>query len=172
MRSPVQIWVAAPAQAPGISVIPGDLLCVGESFPLYFPLLAGDPLDEGLHPGGASLLHMIRDVAVDIQCESGGGMAQIALHRFNVIPSPDSGNGVGMAKVVEPQGGETNLCGQTFEITVDIPVRQTAAQFVCKHQPVFLPTGAGMEPPLGLFLPLAAQGIHHESLQIKSQAKI
>ncbi len=28
MRSPVQIWVAAPAQTPGIAEIPGVLLCL------------------------------------------------------------------------------------------------------------------------------------------------
>ncbi len=97
MRSPVQIWVAAPAQAPEITVIPGALLCPEESFPLFFPLLAANPLDEGLHPGGAGLLHLIRDMTVDIQRKGGGGVAQVALHRFDVVPGPNRGHGVGVA---------------------------------------------------------------------------
>lgn len=67
-----------------------------------------------------------------------------------------------MAQVVEPQGGETDLGGQALEITVDVPVGQTTSQLVCKHQPGFLPAGAGLEPPQGLFLPLAAQSVHHK----------
>ncbi len=92
MRSPVQIWVAAPVQTPEVTVIPGALPCLEESFPLFFPLLAANPLDEGLHPGGAGLFHLICDVAVDVQRKGGGGVAQVALHRFDVVPGPDRGH--------------------------------------------------------------------------------
>ncbi len=96
MRSPVQIWVAAPAQAPEITEVSGVLPCLEESFPLFFPLLAANPFDEGLHPGGAGLFHLIRDMTVDIQRKGGGGVAQVALHRLDVVPGPDGGHGVGM----------------------------------------------------------------------------
>lgn len=40
-------------------------------------------------------------MAVDVQSKSGGSVAQIALHGFDIVPGADSGNGVGMAKIVE-----------------------------------------------------------------------
>ena len=35
------------------------------------------------------MLHLVCHVAIDIQRERGGSMAQIALHRFGIIPSPE-----------------------------------------------------------------------------------
>ena len=69
MRSPVQIWVAAPTQSLGIIAIPRDFAMLGKSFPLFFSLLAGNLFDERLHSGGAGLLHFLGDVAVYVQRE-------------------------------------------------------------------------------------------------------
>ena len=48
-------------------------------FPLLFPLSV-DSLDECLHPGRTFPLHFFGDMAVYIEGESCGGMAQIFLH--------------------------------------------------------------------------------------------
>ena len=48
---------------------------LGKSFPLFFPLLAGNLFDERLHSGGAGLLHLVGHMAVDIQGKCGGSMA-------------------------------------------------------------------------------------------------
>ena len=45
----------------------------------------GDRLDEPLHSVRTFPLHLIRHMAVDIQRKRGGGVAQVALHRLNVI---------------------------------------------------------------------------------------
>ena len=55
------------------------------SFPLCFPLPAGNALDELLHSGGAGLLHLVGDVAVDIQGKGGSGVAHVALDAPDVI---------------------------------------------------------------------------------------
>ena len=94
-------WVQIPPLGP-----PGTLEAVrpqgfsaflGASFPLCFPLPAGNALDELLHPGGAGLLHLVGDVAVDIQGKGGGGVAHVALDGLDVIAAPDGGHSVGVA---------------------------------------------------------------------------
>lgn len=92
----------------GITVIPRDFSMWGKSF----PLLAGNSFDEGLHPGGAGLLHLVGHMAVDIQGESGGGVAQVALHRFNVVPGTDRSHGVGVPLWHNKDKSE-NPCGAT-----------------------------------------------------------
>ena len=61
-------------------------------FPLFFsyggfPLPSGNAPDKVLHPFSTFPLHLIGDMTVDIQCKGGGGMAQVALHRFDVVPA-------------------------------------------------------------------------------------
>ena len=67
-------------------------------FPLRFPLSEVQHIfDEGIHPGGAGLLHLVGDMAVDIQCKGGGRVAQVALDGLDVVAAPDSGDSVGMS---------------------------------------------------------------------------
>ena len=61
-------------------------------FPLFFPyggfpLPSGNAPDKVLHPFSTFPLHLIGDMTVDIQCKSGGSVAQVALHRFDVVPA-------------------------------------------------------------------------------------
>ena len=56
-----------------------------------------DAVDVPLHPVRALALHLVGDMAVDIQREGRRGMAEIALHRLDVVPGPDGSHGVGMA---------------------------------------------------------------------------
>ena len=53
-------------------------------------------LDKLLHPLCAILLHLLRHMAIHIQCESSSGMAEIFLHGFNVVAAFDTGNCVCM----------------------------------------------------------------------------
>ena len=56
-------------------------------FSLWFPLLAGNTLDKLIHPRSTFLLHLLRYVAIDVQRKSGGGVAQVALYRLDIIPA-------------------------------------------------------------------------------------
>ena len=58
-------------------------------FPYFFPLQLHNVLDEGFHPCGAVLFHGVCDVAVNIQGESGGGVAQVGLYGLDIVPGAD-----------------------------------------------------------------------------------
>ena len=58
-------------------------------------------LNISLHTAGALLLHLLRDMTVNVQCKSGGVVAQVFLYRFGVIPILQGEGGVGMAQVVD-----------------------------------------------------------------------
>ena len=71
-------------------------------FPLFFPLReVQNVFDVALHALCAGLLHLVRDVTVDIQRESGGGVTQVALNGFDVVTASDGCDGIRMPKVVE-----------------------------------------------------------------------
>lgn len=44
--------------------------------------------------GGAVLLHPLGEVAVPVQRERRRGVPKVALHRFDIIPGPDSVHGI------------------------------------------------------------------------------
>ena len=53
-----------------------------------------DALDVPLHPFRALTLHAVGDVAVDVQRERRGGVAQIALDGLDIIPALQRCHGV------------------------------------------------------------------------------
>lgn len=63
-------------------------VCFSVVFPYVFPLQVGNALDERFHPVRAGLFHLLRDVAVYVQGEGGGVVAQVPLHRLDIVPSP------------------------------------------------------------------------------------
>ena len=73
-------------------------------FSLIFSLMKSpdrNRLDKLFHPLSAILFHLLRNMAVNIQCESSCGMAEIFLHSLNVVAAFDAGNRVGVAQVVK-----------------------------------------------------------------------
>lgn len=66
---------------------------------LWFPLSAGNALDELLHPLCAVAFHLVRHMTVDIQGKGGRGVSQIPLYGLDIIPALNRGHGVAMAKV-------------------------------------------------------------------------
>ena len=63
-------------------------------FSLIFPLLYRYALNELLHPGSAVFPHLLCNVAVNVERKGSGGMTQIALHRLDVVPGLDRGDGI------------------------------------------------------------------------------
>ena len=77
-------------QTPVIAMVTGGLLypLVG-SFPLVFPLQLQNVLDEALHALCAGPFHLVRNMAVHIQCKGRSSVSQVALHRLDVVPRSD-----------------------------------------------------------------------------------
>ena len=95
-RPLVRIQSLGPPEIPVTAVVTGIFpVCwkmFSLNFPLWrfftcFPLSSSNAPDKVLHPLCAFPLHLIGDMTVDIQCKGGGGMAQVALHRFDVVPA-------------------------------------------------------------------------------------
>lgn len=97
---------------PWSATAPGGFLASKAVFSLVFSLISpksagelfpGYALDECLHPPGTVLLHLVCDVAVDIQREGGGGVAQVALDSLDVIAAFYRGHGIRVSKLVEAE---------------------------------------------------------------------
>ena len=58
-------------------------------FPLVFPLQLQNVLDEALHALCAGPFHLVRNMAVHIQSKGCCGMAQVSLHRLDIVPRSD-----------------------------------------------------------------------------------
>jgi len=112
-------------------VIPGLSAVFRWRVSLWFPLSAGNALYKLLHPLGALPLHLIRDVTVHVQREGSGGMAQVALHRLDVISTPDRGDGVAV-----PIGYNKDKSG--------IPVFSRGLRFVLILFPSIFPQKIGI----------------------------
>ena len=68
-------------------------------YPLIDPLQPGNALDEAFHALGAVLLHLLRYMTVNVQGESRCVVAQVFLHRFDVVPASEGGHGIAMAEI-------------------------------------------------------------------------
>ena len=66
----------------GTPVVPRLFRSLGERVSLWFPLSAGNALDERLHPLRAVPFHLVRYMAIDIQRKGGGSVAEIT---FDVV---------------------------------------------------------------------------------------
>ena len=86
--------------------------------PLSDPLQVENLCNEALHALGTCGSHVICKVTVDVQSERCRGMAEIALHGFDVISSPDTVNGVGVPQIMDSGGGNFNLIDHAFEAVI------------------------------------------------------
>ena len=77
--------------------VPGLFLCQIGGFPVCFPLPAFLPLQAGhkmLHALRAGLPHLVGDVTVHIKRKGNGVVAQVLLHRLDIVTALDSGHGI------------------------------------------------------------------------------
>ena len=78
--------------------------CPKTGFSLIFSLIGstdGNCADKTLHAAGNVLLHLVGHMAIYVQCEGGSGVAQVPLHRLDIVAGADRGNGVGVTQIVE-----------------------------------------------------------------------
>lgn len=85
----------------------------GTAFPVLAALL--DFVDVLLHPVGAIPLHLVRDVAVDIQGKGRGSVAKVPLDGLHVVTGLERGHREGMPLryIYDNTGKSSNCNGST-----------------------------------------------------------
>ena len=101
---------------------------------LFRPSGALDDMDESLHPVGALLLHLVRNVSVDVQREGRRGVAQVGLHGLDVVADLQGGHCVGVPHVVEADLRRADLFHDLLEVVVDRVGIQVPAKLVGEDQ--------------------------------------
>ena len=79
--------------------VSGVFSCPKTGFSLIFSLIGstgGNCADKTLHAVGTFALHLVSHMAVYVQRKSRCGVAQVPLHRLDVVPDSNRGNGVGV----------------------------------------------------------------------------
>ena len=76
-------------------------------------------MNEAFHTVGAILLHLVRDVSVDVQREGCSGVAEVSLHGFDIVSRLQRRYSVGMPHIVESDIRCANLGNDLFEVVVD-----------------------------------------------------
>ena len=61
----------------------------------------GKSLNELLHAVSRLLTHLLGHVAVNVQREAGGGVAEISLHGLDIVAALDEDDGVAVAQIVK-----------------------------------------------------------------------
>ena len=106
----IQIRVSPPDKAPETPVFRELFSCPKTGFCLIFSLIGstgGNCTDKMLHAVSTFALHLVSHMAVCVQCEGGSGVAQISLHRLDIVAGADRGDCVGVTQVVETGIGTT-----------------------------------------------------------------
>ena len=92
-------WYSMTAKTPETQVFRELFSCPETGFSLIFSLIGstgGNCADKTLHAVGTFALHLVSHMAVYVQCEGSSGVAQISLHRLDVVPGADRGDCVGV----------------------------------------------------------------------------
>ena len=107
--------------------------------PLLLPLSGQNVLNEAIHSNRTFFMHLIGDMTINIQGECRGSMAQMFLHRFNIITSTDRGYSKRVAQIVEAGIGSANFCDNLFKFQIDGLMLQVMPQLISKHKTGILP---------------------------------
>ena len=140
---------------------------MGVGFPLCFPLLTVfrvQLLVKYLHPAGTVLPHFLGHMAVHIQGELCGCVAQICLYGLDVIACVEGSDGEAVAQIVEPGiVGEVGPLGDLLEVLDHRAADEVFSCCIGEHQiELVFPdtTGEGLFPLLSLLL--ITEGIHND----------
>ena len=117
--------------------VSGVFLCSKTGFSLIFSLVestGGNCADKTLHAVGTFALHLVSHMAIHVQRKGGCGVTQITLHRLDVVPGSNRGNGVGVTQVVETGIGTTHGCNDALVLAVDCRLCQVRPELVGKDE--------------------------------------
>ena len=104
-------------------------------------------------------------MAVLVQGESSGMVAEVLLYRLYIVARLKRGNSVGVAQIMEPLFGKPSDLQRLFQMAKHNRIVQVFSRFTGEYQvreSVIIPRGPGSDPVLGLSAPLALQYLHHE----------
>ena len=90
--------------------VSGVFSCPKTGFSLIFSLIGstgGNCTDKTLHAVSTFALHLVSHMAVYVQRKGRCGVAQVPLHRLDIVASADRGDCVGVTQVVETGIGTT-----------------------------------------------------------------
>ena len=90
----------------------------------------GHLLDALLHSLRALLAHPLGDMAVYVQGKGSGMVAQIFLYRFDIVPTLQRHDGVGVPQIVESGVWAADLRHDPLVAVVGRAVREPLAQFI------------------------------------------
>jgi len=76
--------------------------------PLWLPLSGQNVFNEPVHSHSTFFMHLVGDMTINIQGECRGSMAQMFLHRFNIITG--TGGGYGKRKPSASHFWDTEGC--------------------------------------------------------------
>ena len=105
----------------------------------------GNALDDLLHTVSTIPPHLSRDMAINVQSKRSRGVAQIFLHRFDVISTLDCQNRIGVPQIVEAGRGRTNFDHDAFEAIIDSAVREEVPGLIRENEVIFLPAIPGFQ---------------------------
>ena len=92
-------WYSMTTKTPETPVFRELFSCPKTGFCLIFSLIGstgGNCTDKTLHAVGTFALHLVSHMAIHVQRKGGCGVTQITLHRLDVVPGSNRGNGVGV----------------------------------------------------------------------------
>lgn len=107
-------------------------------------------------------------MAVYIQSESDGRMAQVLRYCLDRIPDPDGVGRVCVAEVMETGLRNPDLCHDCFQVLQDRVVNQVSARLIHKDKIFFIhPGSAGSQFVFCLLLPDFVQHLHYVRRRLK-----
>ena len=96
-RARVQIPPSAPMKNPVTTTVTGFFLSLNSGFhPLFYPLQLQNRLYIALHAGSAGLFHLVCHMAIHVESERCGSMAQIFLYCLNGVAGLYGHHGIGV----------------------------------------------------------------------------
>ena len=117
--------------------VSGVFPCPKTGFSLIFSLIGsigGNCANKTLHAVGTFTLHLVSHMTIYVQHKGRCGVAQVPLHRLDVVSGADRGNCVGVTQVVETGIGTTDGRNNALVLTIDGRLCQVCPELVGKDQ--------------------------------------
>ena len=80
------------------------------------------------------MLHLVRYMSINIECEGCCGMSEIFLNGFDVVSALDRGHRIGVAQIMKSGVGQAKFLHYALKAVIDGSVREIASSRICKNQ--------------------------------------
>ena len=89
---------------------------------------------KSIHAGGAFSFHLLRNVSVYVQSESGCMVSKVFLHCFDIVSGSDSGDSIRVSKIMKASIREADGGGKFLEVFINRVFTVILSERVSKHQ--------------------------------------